>query len=95
MEKEEMKKKGLDTLGWLVAFPVQVTKKLTKRKGGKTKRKAATIAAAWAMYLGLATAGVTSIVNQSSGQNNRPPIEQVSKDNLSVNTDNQQECSEE
>ena len=35
MEKEEMKKKGLDTLGWLVAFPIQVTKKLTKRKGGK------------------------------------------------------------
>ena len=90
MEKEEMKKKGLDTLGWLVAFPVPVTKALTKRKGGKFKRRAATIAMTWAMYLGLATAGVTSIVNQSSGQNNRPSIEQVSKDNLSVNTDNQQ-----
>ncbi|MBO7649396.1 MAG: Ig-like domain-containing protein [Lachnospiraceae bacterium] len=90
MDKQKMKKKGLDTLGWLVAFPVQVTKKLTKRKGGKTKRKAATIAAAWAMYLGLATAGVTSVVNSSRGGNEVPGIEQVSPDNQPAgNQDNQ------
>jgi hypothetical protein len=42
------------------------------------------------MYLGLATAGVTSIVNPSRGGNEVPGIEQVSTDNQPVeNQDNQ------
>ena len=67
MNKGEGIKKGLKTLGWLVAFPVPVTKALATKQGAKFKRKAATIAATWAMYLGLATAGVAAMV-----PNNKP-----------------------
>ena len=67
MNKGEGIKKGLKTLGWLVAFPVPVTKALATKKGGKLGRKAATIAATWAMYASLATAGVAAMV-----PNNKP-----------------------
>jgi len=75
MNKGEEIKKGLKTLGWLVAFPVPVTKALTKKKGGKFKRKAATIAATWAMYLGLATAGVSAQINRPAPK----PVETVTE----------------
>ena len=79
MEKKGIIKKGLKTLGWLVAFPVPVTKALAKKKGGKVGKKAATIAATWAMYLGLATAGVSAGVNRWN-QPAKEPQETVSMD---------------
>ena len=79
MEKKGRIKKGLKTLGWLVAFPVPVTKALAKKKGGKVGKKAATIAATWAMYLGLATAGVSAGVNRWN-QPVKEPQETVSTD---------------
>ena len=87
MGKGEKLKNGLKNIGWLVAFPAPITKKLAKRKGGKTKRKAAAIAAAWAMYLGLATAGVTSMVSPSHGGAQNTDVVQVSTDNPSGETD--------
>ena len=87
MGKGEKLKNGVKNIGWLVAFPVPITKKLAKRKGGKTKRKAAAIAAAWAMYLGLATAGVTSMVSPSHGGTPNTDVVQVSTDNPSGETD--------
>lgn len=64
MAKGEKIKKGLKNIGWLVAFPVPVTKALTKKQGGKFGKKAATIAATWALYLGIATAGVSASANR-------------------------------
>ena len=64
MAKGEKIKKGLKNIGWLVAFPVPVTKALAKKQGGKFGKKAATIAATWALYLGIATAGVSASANR-------------------------------
>ena len=64
MSRGDKIKNGLKNIGWLVAFPVPVTKALATKKGGKLGRKAATIAATWAMYLGLATAGVSAQINR-------------------------------
>ncbi|MBR7000915.1 MAG: Ig-like domain-containing protein [Lachnospiraceae bacterium] len=62
MSRGDKIKNGLKNIGWLVAFPVPVTKALATKKGGKLGRKAATIAATWAMYASLATAGVAAMV---------------------------------
>ena len=75
MDKGEKIKNGLRNIGWLVAFPVPVTKALAKKKGGKLGKKAATIAATWAMYVGLATAGVSAQINRPV----REPVDTVAE----------------
>ena len=69
MDKGEKIKNGLRNIGWLVAFPVPVTKALAKKKGGKLGKKTATIAVTWAMYVGLATAGVSAMVPKATPEN--------------------------
>ena len=75
MDKGNKIKNGLKNIGWLVAFPVPVTKALAKKKGGKLGKKTATIAATWAMYVGLATAGVSAQINRPV----REPIDTVAE----------------
>ena len=56
-KKGKKERKWLNRLGWLVAFPVQITRSLAG-KGPKVLKRTAVIVLCWASYAVLLTAGV-------------------------------------